>query len=339
MDKKTILDYATKTPENTNRNVLSGMLDSFLKSSGSGGGDGSLPDVDTLDSMSWGDIKLVSQYGEGENYFSIGDTKQIELNGTVGTLSLSNTTLYVFILGFDHNTTYEEEGITFGTFKTSTNVDVCLIDSLYHSTYYPDIPNGTKAFNMNHWGSSSDPYNTNYGGWKGCDLRYDILGSTNVAPSGYGATATTSRVGYDPSSYNIITNPVADTLLSAFPQSLRVVMKPNTKYTDNTGNSSNTLENVTASIDYLWLLSEYEVSGTKNYANQYEKNYQAQYQYYIDGGSKVKYSHSSTEMPVDWWERSPLYYSTRNFCYINSGGGASSYNSKYSNGLAPAFLV
>lgn len=39
MNKETILDYATKTPENTNRNVLSGMLDSFL-SSNSGGGDG-----------------------------------------------------------------------------------------------------------------------------------------------------------------------------------------------------------------------------------------------------------------------------------------------------------
>lgn len=34
MNKETILDYATKTPENTNRNVLSSMLDSFSKSSG-----------------------------------------------------------------------------------------------------------------------------------------------------------------------------------------------------------------------------------------------------------------------------------------------------------------
>lgn len=296
----------------------------------------SLPTT-SLDETPWSTISLVSSIGEAANVWAVGDTKAVALSGTVGTLAV-DTTLYAYILGFDHNVVNgESKGITFGTFKTAATggVDVCLIDSSYGSNSL----DGTKAFNINHWGSDSSPYNTNYGGWKGCDLRYDILGSTNVAPSGYGAIATTSRVGYDPSSYNIITNPVEDTLLSAFPQSLRVVMKPNTKYTDNTGNSSNALENVTASIDYLWLLSEYEVSGRRNYANQYEQNYQAQYQYYIDGGSTIKCSHSSTEMPVGWWERSPLYYSNRNFCYMNSGGGASSFNSKYSNGLSPAFLV
>ena len=35
MDKETILDYATNSPENTNRNVLRGMLDNFAKSGGS----------------------------------------------------------------------------------------------------------------------------------------------------------------------------------------------------------------------------------------------------------------------------------------------------------------
>lgn len=34
MNKETILDYATRTPENTNRNVLSGMLDSLLADNG-----------------------------------------------------------------------------------------------------------------------------------------------------------------------------------------------------------------------------------------------------------------------------------------------------------------
>ncbi len=36
MNKETILDYATRTPENTNRNVLGSMLDQFAKG-GSGG--------------------------------------------------------------------------------------------------------------------------------------------------------------------------------------------------------------------------------------------------------------------------------------------------------------
>ena len=192
---------------------------------------------------------------------------------------------------------------------------------------------------MNHWGSSSTPYNTNYGGWKGCDLRYDILGSTNVAPSGYGATATTSRVGYDPSNYDIVNAPVANTLLSTFPQSLRAVMKPNTKYTDNTGNSSNVQVNVTTSVDYLWLLSEYEIFGTHSYANQYEKNYQEQYQYYIDGGSKVKYRHSDITLTTYWRGRSPRSTVAYGFCFVMYNGSTASGDSKISYGLAPAFLV
>lgn len=291
----------------------------------------------TLEETPWKWISKASEQGIAQNLWSVGDTKSIMLNGTVGTLALNNETLYAYILGFDHNPTYEESGITFGTFKTAATggVDVCLVDSSYLS----NLSDGTKAFNINHCGSSSSPYNTNYGGWKGCDLRYDILGSTNVAPSGYGATATTSRVGYDPSSYNIITNPVSDTLLSVFPQSLRVVMKPNTKYTDNTGNSSNVLANVTTSIDYLWLLSEYEIFGTRTYANQYEQNYQAQYQYYIDGASKVKYKHSSTASTAYWWERSPYYSAAYTFCNVFNSGSALNTTSRFSIGLAPAFLV
>ncbi len=334
MNKETILDYATKTPENTNRNVLSSMLDSFSKSSG--GGD-KLPLVNDLNNMSWNNIKIISDHGEAENYFSVGDTKAIELNGTVGTLALNHVTLYAYILGFNHNTDYEEPGITFGTFKTAATdgIDVCLIDANYNS----NKSDGTKTFNINHWGGSSSPYNTNYGGWKGCDLRYDILGSTNVAPSDYGSIATTSRVGYDPSDYNIATSPVSETLLSTFPQSLRAVMKPNTKYTDNVGNSSAVLANVTTSIDYLWLLSEYEVFGTRSYANPYEQNYQAQYQYYIDGASKVKYSHSSTTSAAVWWERSPYYSTDTIFCSVNNYGRTAYNNSRLGYGLAPVFLV
>ena len=291
----------------------------------------------SLNDTPWSTIKLASDLGIAADTWAVGDTKEVVLNGTVGTVAI-DTTLYAYILGFDHNPDYEEPGITFGTFKTAATggVDVCLVDSNYNSP----ISDGTKAFNMNHWGSDSSPYNTNYGGWKGCDLRYDILGSTNVAPSGYGEIATTSRVGYDPSSYNIITNPVADTLLSAFPQSLRAVMKPNTKYTDNTGNLSNVLANVTTSIDYLWLLSEYEIFGTRKYANQYEKNYQAQYKYYIDGASKVKYKHLSTTSKARWWERSPYYNFNYNFCIVdNYGGSPSNVGSGNSLGLSPAFLV
>lgn len=55
-------------------------------------------------------------------------------------------------------------------------------------------------------------------------------------------------------------------------------MKSCTKYTDNKG-GSNTASNVSSTTDYLFLLSEYEVHGTRNYANSAEQNSQAQYDY------------------------------------------------------------
>ena len=112
-----------------------------------------------------------------------------------------------------------------------------------------------------------------------------------------------------------------------------------TKYTDAVGNSSNVAANVKKCIDYLPLLAEFEIFGARTYANQYEQNYQAQYQFYKNGNSKVKYRHSSTGSTAYWWERSPNYASIGNFCYVGTSGGANGGNARGSYGLAPAFKV
>ena len=296
-----------------------------------------MPTKKALNDQTWAEIRQVSDAGKGSEYWNVGDRKAVTINGTVGTLAV-NTTLYAYILGFNHNSAKEGNGIQFGTFKSalSGGTDVCLVDSKYNSNAGTG---GTKAFAMNHWGSSSSPYNTNYGGWKGCDARYDILGSTKTAPSGYGAMATTSRVGYDAPT-DTATSPVANTLMAALPSDLRAVMKPITKYTDNKGNSSDVAANVTASVDYLPLLSECEIfGGSRTYANQYEKDYQAQYAYYSAGNSKVKYRHDSTGTSAYWWERSPYYNYAHTFCIVNTYGYANYNSSRISFGLAPAFMV
>lgn len=288
--------------------------------------------VGTLEKTEWSEISEIAQAGNAGSYWSVGDTKSVELSGTCGTLSL-NTTLYVFIIGINHQSI---NGITFQGFKTasSSGEDVCLIDASYETSKY----NGTKIFNLNHWGSDSSPNNTNYGGWKGCDARYDILGSTNTAPSGYGNTATTSRVGYDAGT-TTATSPVSKTLMSCLPSDLRAVMRPMTVYTDNKGSSSNTSANVTTSVDYLPFLAEYEIFGTRKYANTYEQNHQAQYAYYSAGNSKSKYRHSSTGSTALWWVRSPSYNSSVAFNIVTGGGIVTTYNSRGSYGLAPAFMV
>lgn len=265
----------------------------------------------TLNDNSWAAIHSVS--GTGASYWAVGDRKAVAVSGTVGTQSVSGT-YYVYIIGFNHN---GATGIDFGTFKTalSGGTDICLIDAGYGNNY----TNGTKYFNMNH---SS---NTNSGGWKGCDLRYDVLGSTNTNDGD--ATATTA------------TNPVANTLMAALPSDLRAVMKPMTIYTDNTGGGSNTASNVTASVDYLPLLAEYEIFGTRSYANSSEQNHQAQYAYYSAGNSKVKYRHSATSSTAWWWERSSYYGNSTGFCFVYTNGNANGYDTGGSAGVAPAFRV
>lgn len=269
-----------------------------------------------LNENDWSVIKSVADASQGANYWAVGDRKAVTVNGTVGTQAI-NGTYYVYILGFDHNSSREGTGITFGTFKTalSGGKDICLVDSHYNDY----STGGQKWFNMNH---SS---NTNSGGWKGCDLRYDVLGSTNSNNNDAGTTTATS--------------PVSGTLMAALPSDLRAVMKPMTIYTDNTGGGSNTASYVTASVDYLPLLAEFEIFGTRSYANSAEQNYQQQYQYYKNGNSKVKYRHSSTSSTAYWWERSPYYNYSTYFCSVNTNGHANCYYARFSFGLAPAFRV
>ena len=289
-----------------------------------------MPTKKALNDQTWAEIRQVSDAGQGSSYWSVGDRKAVLVNGTVGTLAV-NQTLYVYILGFNHNSAKEGNGIQFGTFKTalSGGTDVCLVDGSYNS-YKTD---GSKIFNMNHWG------NYNYGGWKACDLRYDILGSTNKAPVNYGKARATSDTGYDAPT-NTATSPVANTLMAALPADLRAVMKPITKYTDNKGNSSDVAANVTSSLDYLPLLAEQEIfGGNRTYSNQYEKNSQVQYAYYSAGNSKVKYRHSATGSTAYWWERSPYYLIGDGFCGVATGGGANYSGARGSRGLAPAFMV
>lgn len=267
-----------------------------------------------LNNCSWKDISKIAADGKAANYFAVGDRKAVAVRGTVGTQSISGT-YYAYIIGIAHNGATNT--IDFGTFKTalSGGTDICLVDGSYNS-YKTD---GTKLFNMNH------SANTNSGGWKGCDLRYDVLGSTNTNDGD--ATTTTA------------TSPVSGTLMAALPSELRAVMKPMTIYTDNTGGSTDKASNVTSSVDYLPLLAEFEIFGTRSRANSAEKKYQAQYAYYSAGNSKVKYRHSATDSTAHWFERSPVYNRGADFCMVYLSGTANGGDANKSYGLAPAFRV
>ena len=263
-------------------------------------------------------IRAVADNDLGANIWSVGDTYPVPLNGTVGTKTYGNVTVWAYILGFNHNPEVEGEHlIHFGGFKTAQTdgIDICLDDGHYGSS----STGGTKRFNMNHSGY------TNAGGWKGCDMRYDILGSTDT-DNGEPTTACA-------------TDPVSGTLMAAFPADLRAVMRPATKYTDNTGGGSNTASYVTATQDYMPLLAEYEVQGVRGHANAAEQNYQEQYAYYANGNSKVKYQQTSTGSAARWWCRSPYASNDYAFCNVKTDGGAERYNAHFSVGVSPVFFI
>lgn len=272
-----------------------------------------------LNDTAWKNVRFVADNDLGANYWAVGDTKAITLNGRVGTKSYSDVLVWAYILGFNHNASVEGEHlIHFGCFKTKQTGgrSIALDDSHYISS----STSGAKWFNMNH---SS---NTNSGGWKSCDLRYDILGSTDVSNGNPTSTCATS--------------PIANTLMAAFPADLRAVMKPATKYTDNKGGSTMSSSNVTATQDYLPLLAEFEVNGSRGQANTYEKNYQEQYAYYANGNSKVKYKQSVVSTLLYWWCRSPADDSnSRGFCVVSTDGSATDFLAHNSLGVSPAFFI
>lgn len=126
---------------------------------------------------------------------------------------------------------------------------------------------------------------------------------------------------------------------SAMPSDLQAVLKTTTKYSDNTGGGSNTASYVTATSEEVFLLAEFEVFGTRSYANSAEKNYQAQYAWYSAGNSKVRYRHSSTGSTAFWWLRSVYADNSYYFCRVNTSGSANNYYANSSFGFAPAFCV
>ena len=258
----------------------------------------------TLNNNEWSVIKSVSDAGQGANYWSIGDRKEVTLNGTVGHLTLSNYTTHAFIIGFNHNQKVEGANrIHFQLAKTalSGGTDVCLCDSSYNSTV-----STTGYFSMN---SSK----TNSGGWASSQMRTNICGTSLSSYSG--------------------------TMIAVIPAALRAVLKSVTKYTDNTGGGSTAANHVTVTTDYIFLLSEFEVFGSIEHGNTNEKNKQAQYAYYSAGNSKIKYKHDGTSTAAIWWLRSPRANSSAAFVRVNTNGTDDYFIANGSNGFAPGFCV
>ena len=258
----------------------------------------------SLNDNTWATIKEVSDAGQGENYWSVGDTKRITINGKVGNFTFSNLAIDTFIIGFNHNSSREGTNRIHFQIGKIGGKDVCLCDSQYGSGQ-----SGNGYFNMN-------PNNSNSGGWNGSYMRKTLLGNSGTPSS-----------------------PPANSMLAALPSDLRAVMKSVTKYSDNTGGSPDNASYVTSTTDYLFLLAEFEYHGARSYANSAEKNFQLQYSYYKAGNSKVKYKHGETGTAANHWCRSVYVGNTNTFCRVGTSGSAGTNHASGSWGAAPGFTV
>ena len=260
-----------------------------------------------LNANSWADISEIASKGMGASMWSVGDAKEITLNGTIASLTLTNYKTWVYILGFNHNA--EREGnnlIHFGCFRNgkdySDTNSIALVDNNYNYQ-------NSDGFSMNR-------NNLNTGGWESSQMRNTIIN----------ANATSVFTG--------------NTFLNALPNDLKAVLKRCIKYTCNRPSGTSDSESyITPTSDWAFLLSEFEVEGRRVWASIYEQDYQQQYEYYRLGNSMIKYKHNNPGGICIWWCRSLYITSTENFCDRTTQNYSSTGPATWSYGFAPAFCV
>lgn len=269
-----------------------------------GGGGGNVGS--SLNNTSWDNIKELADNGTFANYFSVGDTKEITLNGRIGNLgyNLTNLKVNVFVIGINHNAEQEGENLVHFQCGKIDGKIISFIDMRYENY------DGSIGLQM-HAGDNS----TNAGGWQATDMYYWILEKKDQ---------------YSTFQY---------TFQSVLPKELQDVLSPATKYTDNVGGGAGHINiNVTPTQESISLISEYELFGKIEYSNLYEASYQAQYDYYYSGNDKRHYKYNSTSELVQTWVRSPAANSSGSFCsiyYTNS----ERVPSVVSLGISPIFFV
>ena len=122
---------------------------------------------------------------------------------------------------------------------------------------------------------------------------------------------------------------VLNNIFSSLPSELQKVIKAVNKLTSAGGNSNT----INTTSDKLFLLSEVEIFGSKTFSYIGEGS---QYDWYKAGNTKVKKVNGSVE---HWWERSPVYYSTSEFCCVQTDGSAKDSNAQNKFGVSFAFCV
>lgn len=262
----------------------------------------------SLNDNAWAYIDWASRSGIADTLWSVGDRKGVYLSGQTGEGSYSVTfasTYYAYIVGFNHNATVEGDNkihFEFGFDALSGGNHIAFVDPLYkvHFGSYYDYPD---QYRMNATA-------TNAGGWASSLMRTGTL-----------------HEGTNHSFYGLL------------PPDLQAVIKSITKYTDNVGNASGHVAgNVTATTDKLFLMAAFELRGSVGTANTNESSHLKQYQYYINGNSKLRVKHNDTAAGALFLLRSPSA-ADQNFCGYNVTDGGMYCSADTGYGISPCFCV
>lgn len=254
---------------------------------------------DTLNNNSWSVISIIANTGNAGNYWSIGDAKEITLNGTAGVTTFDNAGIWAQIIGFNHNPDYEGgNSIHFqiGTTAQTGGTQVALVDSNYDRTTF-----AAGYFNMNY-------SKTNTGGWAASKMRTVMLPSLKAIM------------------------PIDLTSV------IKVIPKYTDNVGGGSGHVESNVS-ATEDDLFLLSYYEVVGGTSTSYANSYENGPTKQYAYYSAGNSRIRYKYSSTGTACFYWLRSPYYYNSYDFCCVSSGGYASNGSAYVSSGCAPGFAV
>ena len=236
---------------------------------------------------------------------------------TYDTETIAANTFYAKVIGFNHNKDLETDGnpsIHFALGSTSDGTDIAIVEPHCYGKAYNTSPNRAGQF-AHKYSITAD----NSGGWASSKIR------TTVLPK----------------------------FFDAIPTAWQNVISIATKYTDNTGGTSGSASNVTATngnssypkYDKLFLMSMYEILGkiavnssNAKLQNPYEADFQEQYDYYKNGASIVRYKHNNISTACDWWFRSPSITYASSYNRIHDGGSGSC-SANCSLGIVPCFVI
>ena len=224
--------------------------------------------IKTLNDYTWAEISQISSSGQAANTFSVGDQKEIVLNGRAFNTNFNNQHVYAFIVGINHNASREGDNVIhFELYKNG--------DTPYAIT--------TSDYGMFQSGkyTSMMTTNDNSGGWANSDMRKNKLG---------GRTTDSKD------------SPESGTFMSILPSDLRAVLRSVSKYTFNDSTPSKASEYIFLYALYEVLGEPYDFGASNEVA------FLEQYEYYKSGNSVIHQGSSESGSVKFWTRSKETYH-------------------------------